>query len=116
MRGHDVRVLSVPPRRRHDCGGGVLDYPLSHRRVPLVAPLIVSQGYACARSACRQVDRVMILRALRLSSHARSIELTLTQRGSTERRLCQLADRLARGRARTGLSVVSRRKESWSGV
>ena len=49
-RGHDVRVLSAPPRHGDDCGVGVPDYPLPHLRIPLVAPLIASQGYAFARS------------------------------------------------------------------
>ena len=49
-RGHDVRVLSAPPSRGDDCGVGVPDYPLPHLRIPLVAPLIASQGYAFARS------------------------------------------------------------------
>ena len=58
-RGHDVRVLSAPPRHGDDCGVGVPDYPLSHLRIPLVAPLIASQGYAFARSDRRQVDRAL---------------------------------------------------------
>ena len=44
----------------------------------------------------REKDQVMILRALRFSSHARSIELTLAGRGPTERRLRKLSDRLVR--------------------
>ncbi len=58
-RGHDVRVLSAPPRHGDDCGVGVPDYPLPHLRIPLVAPLIASQGYAFARSDRRQVDRAL---------------------------------------------------------
>ena len=57
-RGHVVRVLSAPPRHGDDCGVGAPDYPLPHLRIPLVAPLISSQGYAFARSDRRQVDRV----------------------------------------------------------
>ena len=57
--GHDVRVLSAPPRHGDDCGVGVPDYPLPHVRIPLVAPLIASQGYAFARSDRRQVDRAL---------------------------------------------------------
>ena len=56
---HDVRVLSAPPRHGDDCGVGVPDYPLPHLRIPLVAPLIASQGYAFARSDRRQVDRAL---------------------------------------------------------
>lgn len=56
--GKDVRVLSVPPCHRNDCGGGVPDYPLPHLRIPFVVPLIASQGYALARVDRRQVDRV----------------------------------------------------------
>ena len=48
-RGHDVRVLSAPPHDGDDCGFGAPDYPLPYLRVPLVAPLIASQGYAFAR-------------------------------------------------------------------
>ena len=44
----------------------------------------------------REKDQVTILRALRFSSHARSIELTLAGRGPTERRLRKLSDRLVR--------------------
>ena len=58
-RGHDVRVLSAPPRHGDDCGVGTPDYPLPHLRIPLVAPLISSQGYAFARSDRRQVDRAL---------------------------------------------------------
>ena len=58
-RGHDVRVLSAPPSRGDDCGVGVPDYPLPHLRIPLVAPLIASQGYAFARSDRRQIDRAL---------------------------------------------------------
>lgn len=58
-RGHDVRVLSAPPRHGDDCGVGAPDYPLPHLRIPLVAPLIASQGYAFARSDRRQVDRAL---------------------------------------------------------
>lgn len=58
-RGHDVRVLSTPPSRGDDCGVGMPDYPLPHLRIPLVAPLIASQGYAFARSDRRQVDRAL---------------------------------------------------------
>ena len=58
-RGHDVRVLSAPPNHGDDCGVGVPDYPLPHLRIPLVAPLIASQGYAFARSDCRQIDRAL---------------------------------------------------------
>ena len=58
-RGHDVRVLSAPPRHGDDCGVGVPDYPLPHLRIPLVAPLIASRGYAFARSDRRQVDRAL---------------------------------------------------------
>ena len=58
-RGHDVRVLSAPPRHGDDCGVGVPDYPLPHLRIPLVAPLITSQGYAFARSDRHQVDRAL---------------------------------------------------------
>jgi hypothetical protein len=57
--GHDVRVLSAPPRHGDDCGVGVPDYPLPHLRIPLVAPLIASQCYAFARSDRRQVDRAL---------------------------------------------------------
>ena len=57
--GHDVRVLSAPPRHGDDCGVGVPDYPLPHLRIPLVAPLIASQGYAFARSDRRQIDRAL---------------------------------------------------------
>ena len=55
---HDARVLSAPPCHRNDCGGGAPVYPLPHLRIPLVAPLIASQGYALARVDRRQVDRV----------------------------------------------------------
>ena len=58
-RGHDVRVLSAPPCHGDDCGVGVPDYPLPHLRIPLVAPLIASQGYAFARSDRRQVDHAL---------------------------------------------------------
>lgn len=58
-RGHDVRVLSAPPHDGDDCGFGAPDYPLPYLRVPLVAPLIASQGYAFARSDRRQIDRVL---------------------------------------------------------
>ena len=58
-RGHDVRVLSVPPLDGDDCGFGAPDYPLPYLRVPLVAPLIASQGYAFARSDRRQIDRAL---------------------------------------------------------
>lgn len=44
----------------------------------------------------REKDQATILRALRYSSHARSIELTLAGRGPTERRLRKLSDRLVR--------------------
>lgn len=57
--GHDVRVLSAPPSHGDDCGVGVPDYPLPHLRIPLVAPLITSQGYAFARSDRHQVDRAL---------------------------------------------------------
>ena len=52
-------MLSAPPRHGDDCGVGVPDYPLPHLRIPLVAPLIASQGYAFARSDRRQVDRAL---------------------------------------------------------
>ena len=58
-RGHDVRVLSAPPSHGDDCGVGVPDYPLPHLRIPLVAPLVASQGYAFARSDRRQIDRAL---------------------------------------------------------
>jgi len=58
-RGHDVRVLSAPARHGDDCGVGAPDYPLPHLRIPLVAPLISSQGYAFARSDRRQIDRAL---------------------------------------------------------
>ena len=58
-RGHDVRVLSAPPRHGDDCGVGVPDYPLPHLHIPLVAPLISSQGYAFARSDRSQIDRAL---------------------------------------------------------
>lgn len=58
-RGHDVRVLSTPPSRGDDCGVGMPDYPLPHLRIPLVAPLIASQGCTFARSDRRQVDRAL---------------------------------------------------------
>lgn len=58
-RGHDVRVLSAPPLDGDDCGIGAPDYPLPYLRVPLVAPLIASQGYAFARSDRRQIDRAL---------------------------------------------------------
>lgn len=58
-RGHDVRVLSAPPSHGDDCGVGVPDYPLPDLRIPLVAPLIASQGYAFARSDRRQIDRAL---------------------------------------------------------
>ena len=44
----------------------------------------------------REKDQATILRALRFSSHARSIELTLAGRGPTERQLRAQADRLVR--------------------
>ena len=52
-------MLSAPPSHGDDCGVGVPDYPLPHLRIPLVAPLIASQGYAFARSDRRQVDRAL---------------------------------------------------------
>ena len=58
-RGHDVRVLSAPPLDGDDCGIGAPDYPLPYLRVPLLAPLIASQGYAFARSDRRQIDRAL---------------------------------------------------------
>ena len=58
-RGHDVRVLSAPPLDGDDCGIGAPDYPLPHLRVPLLAPLIASQGYAFARSDRHQIDRAL---------------------------------------------------------
>ena len=58
-RGHHVRVLSAPPRGRDECGIGFPDYPLPPLRVPIIASLIASQGYAFAR-----VDRAQIKRAL----------------------------------------------------
>ena len=58
-RGHDVRVLSAPPLDGDDCGIGAPDYLLPHLRVPLLAPLIASQGYAFARSDRRQIDRAL---------------------------------------------------------
>ena len=57
--GHDVRVLSAPPRHGDDCGVGAPDYPLPHLHIPLVAPLISSQGYAFARLDRHQVDRAL---------------------------------------------------------
>ena len=44
----------------------------------------------------REKDQATILRALRFSSHARSIALTLAGRGPTERQLRAQADRLVR--------------------
>lgn len=58
-RGHHVRVLSAPPRGGDECGIGFPDYPLPPLRVPIIASLIASQGYAFAR-----VDRAQIKRAL----------------------------------------------------
>ena len=58
-RGHDVRVLSAPPLDGDDCGIGAPDYPLPYLRVPLLAPLIASQGYAFARSDRSQIDRAL---------------------------------------------------------
>lgn len=58
-RGYDVRVLAAPPLDGDDCGIGAPDYPLPHLRVPLLAPLIASQGYAFARSDRRQIDRAL---------------------------------------------------------
>lgn len=58
-RGHDVRVLSAPPLDGDDCGIGAPDYPLPHLRVPLLATLIASQGYAFARSDRHQIDRAL---------------------------------------------------------
>ena len=58
-RGYDVRVLSAPPLDGDDCGIGAPDYPLPHLRVPLLAPLIASQGYAFARSDRCQIDRAL---------------------------------------------------------
>ena len=58
-RGHDVRVLSAPLLDGDDCGIGAPDYPLPYLRVPLLAPLIASQGYAFARSDRRQIDRAL---------------------------------------------------------
>lgn len=53
---------------------------------------------ACCRSVASRAkkDQVTILRALRFSSHARSIELTLAGRGPTEPRPRKLSDRLVR--------------------
>lgn len=59
-RGHVVRVLSAPPRHGDDCGVGAPDYPLPHLRIPLVAPLISSQGYAFARSDRLVRDGVIV--------------------------------------------------------
>ncbi len=58
-RGHDVRVLSAPALDGDDCGIGAPDYPLPYLRVPLLAPLIASQGYAFARSDRSQIDRAL---------------------------------------------------------
>lgn len=54
-RGHHVRVLSAPPRGGDECGIGFPDYPLPPLRVPIIASLIASQGYAFAR-----VDRARL--------------------------------------------------------
>ena len=49
-RGHYVRVLSALPRDGDDCGVGMPEYVLPPLRIPLVDPLIASQGYSFARA------------------------------------------------------------------
>lgn len=57
--GHHVRVLSALPRDGDDCGVGAPDYPLPPLRIPLVDPLIASQGYAFARAKRREIERAL---------------------------------------------------------
>jgi len=57
--GHYVRVLSVLPRNGDDCGVGMPEYALPPLRIPLVDPLIASQGYAFARAKRREIERAL---------------------------------------------------------
>lgn len=57
--GHYVRVLSVLPRNGDDCGVGMPEYVLPPLRIPLVDPLIASQGYAFARAKRRVIERAL---------------------------------------------------------
>ena len=58
-RGHHVRVLSALPRDGDDCGVGMPEYVLPPLRIPLVDPLIASQGYAFARARRREIERAL---------------------------------------------------------
>ena len=57
--GHHVRVLSALPRDGDDCGVGMPEYVLPPLRIPLVDPLIASQGYAFARAKRREIERAL---------------------------------------------------------
>ena len=57
--GHHVRVLSALPRDGDDCGVGMPEYVLPPLRIPLVDPLIASQGYAFARAKRRVIERAL---------------------------------------------------------
>ena len=57
--GHHVRVLSALPRDGDDCGVGMPEYVLPPLRIPLVGPLIASQGYAFARAKRREIERAL---------------------------------------------------------
>lgn len=57
--GHHVRVLSALPRDGDDCGVGMPEYVLPTLRIPLVDPLIASQGYAFARAKRREIERAL---------------------------------------------------------
>ena len=58
-RGHYVRVLSALPRDGDDCGVGMPDYVLPPLRIPLVDPLIASQGYSFARAKRCEIERAL---------------------------------------------------------
>lgn len=57
--GHHVRVLSALPSDGDDCGVGMPEYVLPPLRIPLVDPLIASQGYAFARAKRREIERAL---------------------------------------------------------
>ena len=57
--GHHVRVLSALPRDGDDCGVGMPEYVLPPLRIPLVGPLIASQGYAFAHAKRREIERAL---------------------------------------------------------
>ena len=57
--GHHVRILSALPRDGDDCGVGMPEYVLPPLRIPLVDPLIASQGYAFALAKRREIERAL---------------------------------------------------------